>query len=310
MATRPIARRHHYLPQAYLAAFTASGRKDGQFCVLDVRNGHSFRTSPINVANEKDFNRIDVDGQTFDALEVALAPFEAQAVDAIRRVIETQAFPTDDDWNWILNLLGLIAVRNPAMRESFNTARSQVLNRVADLLVSDKHIWDHHVARARHAGQEIQETVTYEQVKQFVEARKYEIDFLPEGNLRVEFSAFDELLPILGERTWSVLVAPDDGPEFICCDHPVTLVSKRGAPGPLGYGLRDTEVFFPLGRRVGFYGVFEAPLKTVVVCQPGHVATMNKRLVEGAERHVYSALPHFSIWHRGVVRSVDLHGVA
>ena len=83
-------------------------------------------------------------------------------------------------------------------------------------------------------------------------------------------------------------------------------VWKRGRSGPLGYGLRDTEVFFPLGRRVGFYGVLEAPLKTVVVCQPGHVATMNERVLEIAERHLFSTLPYFSVSHHGAVRRVNL----
>jgi hypothetical protein len=299
MTTKPIARRHHYLPQAYLAAFTATTLKDGQFNVLDVKSGHSFRTSPVNVAAERDFNRIDIEGHLPDAIERALAPFEAEAVAAVRRVLETGEFPNDDDWNLILNLLGLIAVRNPALRASFNSSRERVLNRLADILVSDQRIWDQHLTSARASGEDIPDNVSFETVKAFVDARKYRIEFSPEGNLRVEFHAFDELLPILGERIWSVLVAPDDGPEFVCSDHPVTLTWKSGNCVPVGYGLRDTEVFFPLGRRIGFYGVFEAPLKPVVNCKPGHVATMNKRVAENAERHVYSALAHFSVWHPG-----------
>lgn len=102
---KPIARRHHYLPQAYLAAFTDTGQKNGRFNVLDVRNGRSFRTSPLNVAAERDFNRVDIEGYSPDVIEQALAPFEAQAVDAIRKIIETREFPCDEDWNWILNLL-------------------------------------------------------------------------------------------------------------------------------------------------------------------------------------------------------------
>lgn len=304
MDTKPIARRHHYLPQAYLAAFTDTGQKDGQFNVLDVQSGRSFRTSPINVAAERDFNRLDIEGYSPDVIEQALAPFEGQAVAAIRKVIETEEFPSADDWNWILNLLGLIAVRNPQLRESFNYSREQVMHRIGDLLVSDKKIWDHHVKKARESGQDIDDNVSFEEVKQFVEGRKYQIEFSPGGNLRVEFHAFDKLLPILGQRTWSVLVAPPGGPEFICSDHPVTLVWKGSRFGPVGYGSRDTEVFFPLGRRVGFYGVFEAPLKPVVKCKPGHVATMNRRVMQNSERHFYSTLESFFIWHEGQIREV------
>lgn len=303
MKTKSIARRHHYLPQTYLALFTSTGSKDDHFFVLDVNDGNRFQTSPINVAVERDFNRVDIEGRSPDAIEQALAPFETKATEAIRRVIESEEFPNDEDYNHILNLLGLIAVRNPKFRTSFNHSREQTLHHISDLLVSDKKIWDHHLKKAQESGEVINE-VSFEDMKRFIEERKYRIDFHPEGNLRVEFHAFDKLLPILGQRTWSVLVAPNDGPEFICSDHPVTLVWKSKKGEPVGYGLRETEVFFPLGRRVGFYGVFENPLRPVVNLKPGHVATMNRRVTFNSERHVFSTLDSFFMWHDGQIQEV------
>jgi hypothetical protein len=293
MEMKSTARRHHYLPQAYLAAFTRTGSKDDQFFVLDVHSGRPFSTSPINVAVERDFNRVDIEGRSIDAIEQALSPFEEQAVMAIRNVIESEKFPNEEDCNWILNLLGLIAVHNPQLRKSFNRSREQLIHCIGDLLVSDKKIWEHHVKKAREFVENINNDVSFDNMKQFIEERKYRLEFSPEGNLRVEFHAFDKLLPILGQRTWSVLVAPNDGPEFICSDHPVTLVWKSGKVGPVGYGLKETEVFFPLGRNIGFYGVFETPLKPAVKLKPDHVAMMNRRVILNAERHVFSALESF-----------------
>ncbi len=109
MAAKPITRRHHYLSQSYLASFTDTGLKDDQFFVLDIQTGHSFRISPLIVCAERDFNRVDVEGHAPDAIEIALAPFEGEAINAIRRVIDSEAFPTDSDWNLILNFLRLIA---------------------------------------------------------------------------------------------------------------------------------------------------------------------------------------------------------
>ena len=305
MEIKSTARRHHYLPQAYLAAFTRTGSKYDKFFVLDVHRGRSFSTSPINVAVERDFNRIDIEGRSIDAIEQALAPFERQAAMAIRNVIESEKFPDDENFNLILNLLGLIAVHNPQLRKSFNHSREQLIHRIGDLLVSDKKIWEHHVKKARESGENINDDVSFDNVKQFIEERKYRLEFSPGSNLRVEFHAFDKLLPIIGQRTWSVLVAPNDGPELICSDHPVTLVWKSGNVGPLGYGLKETEVFFPLGRRVGFYGVFENPLKPVVKLKPSYAAMLNRRVALSAERHVFSALESFFIWHDGQIREVQ-----
>lgn len=305
MEMKSTARRHHYLPQAYLAAFTRTGSKDDQFFVLNVHSGRPFSTSPINVAVERDFNRVDIEGRSIDAIEQALSPFEEQAVMAIRNVIESEKFPNEEDCNWILNLLGLIAVHNPQLRKSFNRSREQLIHCIGDLLVSDKKIWEHHVKKAREFVENINNDVSFDNMKQFIEERKYRLEFSPEGNLRVEFHTFDKLLPILGQRTWSVLVAPNDGPEFICSDHPVTLVWKSGKVGPVGYGLKETEVFFPLGRNIGFYGVFETPLKPAVKLKPDHVAMMNRRVILNAERHVFSALESFFMWHDGQIREVQ-----
>lgn len=304
MATKSVARRHHYIPQSYLGAFTPSGHKDDSFFVLDVKSGRFFRTSPANVAAERDFNRVDIEGHSPDAIENALARFEGDAVGAIRRVIETHTFPSDSDWNLILNLLALLAVRNPRLRGSFNRSREQSIRGMGSMLASDKKLWENHVQRAKEAGEDIP-NVSFEEFKSFIEEDRYGIEFHSEGNLRTELKAHEEVLPLLGQRTWSVIVAPQEGPEFICSDHPVTLEWKDHRSSPIGYAVKNTEVFFPLGRRVGFYGVYETPLKPVVHCRPLNVAIMNRRVINNAERQVYSALDRFHFWHQGSIQEAS-----
>lgn len=305
MKAKSTARRHHYLPQSYLALFTDKGTKQGQFFVLEVESGRTFRTSPINVAVELDFNRIDIDGHPPDVIENALAPLEQEAVQAIANAVATEEFPIDDDYSSILNLICLIAVRNPFFRKSFNRAREQTIYQLCDLLVSDKRLWEHHVRKAREDGEKIPDSASFEEMKRFIEEQEFEIEFRPEDNLRVELNSFDNILPILGERTWSLIIAPTDGPEFICSDHPVAIDWKFGRQGPIGLALRETEVFFPLSRRAGFYGTFEDPLQKVVHAKPGNVATMNRRVAFNAERHVFSPLESFAVWIEGDIKTIN-----
>ena len=291
------ARNHHYLTQAYLAAFTDTESKDGQFCVLDLHGGTCFRTSPKNVAVERDFNRIEIEGKPPDVLEQALAPFEGRAVQAIRNVNQSKTFPTDEDWSYIINFLCLFAVRNPQLRKSFNDSRELTMHVIGDLLVLNEKIWAHHLRKAQEAGYVGENSVPFEEVKRFVKERNYHIEFAPGGNLRVEFRTFDKLLQILGQRTWSLLVAPSSGPSFICSDHPVALSWKdSGDHGPVGYGLKNTQVFFPIGPRTAFYGVHEDPLRSVVNLKPVQVAIMNKMVEQSAERHVFSKTNTMSLW--------------
>jgi len=300
------ARRHHYVPQGYLAAFTDSGEKKGQFHVLDVGTGRRFRTSPKNIAVARDFNRVDIDGLPIDALESALAGLDDLAVKAIRNVISRQIFPDAADANTILNLLGLIAVRSPLNRESFNRAREHTLRVIGQLLVSDRALYERHLRRAHEAGDVPNVEMPYETMKDFIEQEAYEIEFHPEGNSRAEFKVFDGLLPILGRRSWSLLVAPPDGPQFISSDRPVSLIWRDAREAPVGFALRETEVFFPLGRSAAFYGVFERPLPEVTRLNETQVAAMNTRTLMHADRYVVSPRDAFTVRRDGEIREISL----
>lgn len=306
MSRKSTARRHHFVPQAYLARFTDSGTKDGYLFAIETDSGRAFRTTPRNVAVEQDFNRIDAEGYPPDFIENALAPLEQAAVEAIGRTISSGTFPSDEDYSAILYLLGLLFVRNPQLRKSFNTARAHSAQIVASVLVSKKEIYEHHVKKTKDSGEEMPDSVSYEDVKRFVEDGDFDIEFHPQSNLRVEFNALEKMLHILHERDWSLIVAPPDGPEFICCDHPVALAYKTGRDAPIGLASRNSEIFFPLSPRFGFYGTYEDALMREVNAKPGNVATMNLRVANSAMRHIFSARQEFSLWMDGETRVVRM----
>src|SRR3974390_2669136 len=118
-----IARDHHFLPQCYLAGFTDTGTVDGRLCVYDFVAERFFRQKPKNVAFEVDFNRINVDGHPPDALERAFGEFEGNAAAVVRRICESGELPADEDLSYVLNLIALLATRNPRMRRSMTRAR-------------------------------------------------------------------------------------------------------------------------------------------------------------------------------------------
>jgi hypothetical protein len=300
MKQEPISRRHHFVPQGYLGAFTDSGDKSGKFFVHDVNAGRWFRTTPQNVAHRRDFNRFETESLPPDALEKVFAGLESDALRAIRRLVDSEDFPSPEDHNVILNFICLLAVRNPNMRESFNAFRGAVIERISDVLVSKKEIWEAQVRRAKEDGVEIDDGVPYERMRDVIQSRNYDLEFSPEGNLRVEMKAYERLLSTLGKRNWSVLLAPRAGPELVSGDHPVTLAWK-GRKGPVGYGQANTEVFIPLTPHVGFYGTFEDPLKEIVRMRPENVAIMNSRILVNAQQHVFSRRDSYKVNRGGKI---------
>jgi hypothetical protein len=74
---------HHYVPTMYLRGFTGA---KGQLLAIDQPHDKWFRTSPDNVAEKKNFNRIDVPGMDPNAIEKALSEFEGEVAPALERI--------------------------------------------------------------------------------------------------------------------------------------------------------------------------------------------------------------------------------
>lgn len=303
-----VARNHHYVPQGYLAGFTDTGTRDGKLYVFDLWTGSTFWTRPRNVAAERDFNRVEIDGQDPDFLEKGLgALLEDKAALAIRKIAQEQTFTGDDDLTYVINLLCLLVVRNPRARRSLASAKRQAAKLIGEMLVSDKKIWEHHIRKARGAGYVSGPDVSFERMKAFVDGGKYTIEVAMHALIRTELNIFDDILRCLGARVWSLLNAASGAPDFITCDHPVTLVFKDPkGKGPIGVGLHQTELVFPITSRHAFLGVYENPMKPVVSVTPMGVAAMNTRVIRHADRQLYSRDPIVSVLKNGEATTFEL----
>ena len=77
-----VARRHHFVPQGYLAGFTNDGTRAGLLTVFDRVSQSIFLAKPRNVAAKRDFNRVDLESRPPDYLEQAMGEFEGKAISA------------------------------------------------------------------------------------------------------------------------------------------------------------------------------------------------------------------------------------
>src|SRR5437899_8542632 len=87
------ARRHHVIPQLYLAGFTDSGEKNGLLYAHDLRELKTWRAKPSNVAFEKDFYRIDASGIDADEIEKVFWPLEGEAARVLKKIIQLNRLP-------------------------------------------------------------------------------------------------------------------------------------------------------------------------------------------------------------------------
>lgn len=293
MVPKPIARLHHHIPQGYLRGFGWKGKKFWYTNVAALRAQNWFQPNVKNIGAEKDFLRIDVEGHAPDALEKAMAGFDDQGATAIRNINVSKKFEGDDKI-MVLNLIALLAVRSPQMRENLRQSQESILKMSMDLTLSTKKRWEGQIKRMKEAGVKDTEEVTYEQLKEFHDRGEYDINMNREWFIGLEVQSFDVVLHTLVDRKWRLYVADETSGPFVTSDRPVVPTWNHPEKMPammrhsLGYAMTDTEVYFPINHHMALVGSFEDEEDGTHKASAQMVAIANTRIIEHAFEQVYT----------------------
>ena len=245
-------------------------------------------------------NAIELAGYAPDAPEKSLNSFESKAAPILAKIRQDGRFPADEEFGYMLNLICLFATSNPRLRRSTDRAWQHQRRIRMDLSASNEALYERYS----------ESTLSFDGFRaivqrDIVQEQNYKFEPGLGHNFVAESEAFKSLGPHLGDRWWALLTAAAEAPDFISCDHPVVLASRRTA-GPIGFLDRRTEVVFPVSPRHALLGVYaDLPRSDFVI--PGlAVAMQNTRVVQNADRQIYSRSPTVSITLDGTVVEVDL----
>ncbi len=294
--TGNMAKNQHWVPQCYLKGFTKGRSKKSQLHVVDFETGRQFQTKPRNVASQRDFNRVDLEGVDPDFVETSLGAFETSLGKALDRICKSGGIVDAEDHNLILNFIALLAVRNPGMRENVRRAEEQLMKRIMDLTLATKERYETSFAKAALAGALSSEDILpYEQMRDFVDRGEYTLSLSTTRHVQRELRSIDTILPLLGQRKWLIARALPDTGGFITSDHPVILQwadrSMRGLDGP-GFALRGTELLFAISHDLAMIGSFEGP-DGMVDADERQVALLNGAIVGHRQRQIYASDDRF-----------------
>jgi hypothetical protein len=281
-------RKQHFVPQFYLRGFV--GKKD-QLFVIDRPSKKTFRTAPKNVAAERDFNRVDVEGMDPNAVENALAEFESKVAPAFERVKAAKSLADKEDRDAVMNLICALAIRNPRQRSAINDFIGELAQCVAELGLETKERWESQVAQMKAAGiWDDSSSVSYEVMKKFIEERRYKIEVAKKFNVAMEIAQHHPLLQHLRNRKWQILVANEGSGGFVTTDVPVCIRWSDGQDHGIfspGFGVPGTEVIVPISTNLVLRGTFEGE-ENVVEADLFTVGRVNSLLVSNAEKQVYA----------------------
>ena len=298
------AHNHHYVPQAYLRGFADGIGRQARLKVIDLEDMKTFGTNVRNVASKRDFNRLEaVEGLDPNALEERYAILEGHAATAIQNIWKTSQFDGDDRM-YVLNLMALLVIRNPRMRETWADFMSRLWKMHGEVVVSTKERWESTKRDMIRSGYTPSEDVTYENMRDFVKGGEYDIVTNRLVHIRLELETWEKMIHVLSARKWRLDILPEGAPNLITCDHPVSIIPLFEMPRdgymqhPIGYGMTETAVVFPLTRRMSLWGTFEDRDITLGLDWL-QAALNNSHTMRNAHRQIYAYDDDFEfMWGR------------
>jgi hypothetical protein len=110
-------RRHHYIPQFYLKNFE---NHNGKLFVLDMGKRRQWTSTPRDVACERDFYRVEMEGVDPNVIEKILSIIESEAAKVISGIIHKKQFPEGKDYDVLLYFIILLFMRTKRYLDSLS----------------------------------------------------------------------------------------------------------------------------------------------------------------------------------------------
>jgi hypothetical protein len=282
----------HYISKSYLDNFCFINKKNFNLWVYTHSNNQWRSSTPKHEAFECDFQTlIDEEGNKSDALEKSIATdIEGPALFIINRIIENKSLPNEPEkMGALLSLMGLFAIRIPAVRQQFANFETDVSRKMMGLLLKDERTWNNHVSKAYKSGYLDSPSLSYAEAHSFF-TKGFSIKQDPMWVLKELLEKASRITDYLACRHWMVVEAV--GAAFItsskpvnpiwseclpphlhemsrfdpkmyslhstvsCCYHPY-----KESPGLMpnyvpGYGLLNTIVTFPISQNFALIGSY------------------------------------------------------
>lgn len=267
--------------------------------MLDRDSGRQWESSPAKTACERDFYALEVtedDEHDGLAVETFFAQVEGHAREAIQATLREGRVPDGKMRKRLMEFLAVQAVRVPGALRGLDDMADQMMKRVAWYLTGTPETWAAHVQRMKEAGDPVPD-VPYEQIREFVLSEEYDVSWDQNTRLGMILRPLPALAAVLAERKWTLVVAPEECPDFVCSDRPLTVCWNEPPAArwmPPGLGVGNTTSQIPLGRRAALLGMFERPFP-MTVANPMLVGIVNMWTVTYATRFVYSPEPSFFV---------------
>lgn len=237
------------MPQFYLRNFTA----DGKVFVLRTKDSRLFRTSPRNIAGERDLYKLE--GPEPQLAEELFGQVESSLTPILSKIISTESLPPaeSDDFVSLMSFLAILEMRHPKQLNKIEDFTKKIMERTVEL-------YSHYIPEE---GKKLidGQVVTRDQVKSAVAALnegRIKIHVPRDHSLSTSLNTIETITELLMNRSWTLAIAEENS--FITTSKPLLLLwddIELHLRHPAGFGMKSTTVYFPLSPRLMMIGKFE-----------------------------------------------------
>jgi hypothetical protein len=279
----PEPRRHHYVPQCWLAGFTDTGEKDGQLWVTDLVRRKQWQASPNNAGHIRDFYRLSDEQLDPVMVEKAFANIEAEVAPILRILDREQRAPGVEEFGALLPFIALQWARVPAFRPIVLNVLDSVARETLAAELKSEETWKRALKKARIA--EDAPGAAYESMMEFYRDGRFSLSVQTDWYVQQTFKAAEHILPTLAGRSWRVAISPSGS--FIGSDNPVILDGPKNEMR----GFKNAEIItYVLSRHVVLCSTL--PPEPLPFVNRKYIAHLNRLLLLRAEQ-VFSNVSDF-----------------
>jgi hypothetical protein len=280
-------KKHHYVPRFYLAGFTLSGSKNDFIWVLNQKNGKQWRARAQNIAYQNDFYTLDIPETEPETIEKEFSFLEGQAANVIKEIINSKSIPTGESYNVLMNFIALTIARVPSTRKTIEEPFLKISEMILKNALASPERYHTLMERLKKEEYDISD-VSYETMVDFIRKKEYELEFKNTFHIQNLLIVMESVLPCLLNRNWVLLEAT--GAYFICSDRPVTLhwTNPRDSFYGPGFGIKGTNVIFPVNKNLLLLGRFEKINKSYSRILREGVALLNSLTAMQAMQYIFS----------------------
>lgn len=278
-------RRHHYVPQCWLAGFTETGEKNGRLWVTDFSRERQWATTAAGAGHIRDFYRLESeDAEDSVVVETTLSRIENEIAPILRSIDQEMREPSVAELEPLLFFMAIQWTRVPAFRPFILGVFSKFSEEQLAKDLETPDTWRRTLNKAGISPGE--PGAEYSRMKDHFESKGYELTAPTDWYTEKALQAVGDITPGLTKRYWSTLVSSSGS--FIGNDKPVILEGPKGKV----LGFENAELIsYSLSRHVTLWGTLR-PIKRQVVNRK-FIANMNTLALLNADVQVFSAVPHF-----------------